>query len=107
MVMLSLVTLLMGLCFGALLGMVITFALMGPKLRDQFLGRNQDKKPLVFNWLDGTNQDIHVMMRGELVFIGQVRDMTLFHSGPSIQSGILTLIIQEKSSLEKMYAVND
>jgi hypothetical protein len=69
-----------------LAGMVAMFVIMGQRLRDQFLGRNQENKPVVINWVDGKMQDFQVVMSGMVVFVGEVLNMTMMSgSGPYLQ----------------------
>lgn len=71
----ELVIVLIGMCVGTIAGVGVMFALMGKKIRDQFLGYNLENKPIVIEWLDGHTKDINIMMRGVLVFTGVIHQM--------------------------------
>lgn len=97
----DLILVLIGLCGGIMLGIGIMFQLMGKKLQDQFLGINQKNKPIVIDWIDGHTKDIHVMMRGVLVFTGVIRTMTLGRSTNS--SDQLQIDIVAKSEVMREF----
>lgn len=76
--------------------------LMGPKLRDQYMGRNQENKPIVIEWLDGHTKDFNIMMHGALVFTGVIHQMTLHHDSMSVEQRI-DLQIVEKLEMTHAY----
>jgi len=58
-------------------GIVAVLAIMGPKLRDQFLGRNQENKPIIIDWIDGKKSDFHITIGGVVVFVGEILNMSM------------------------------
>ena len=69
--------LLLGTCLGTFIGLGLMFALMGPKLRDQYMGRNQENKPIVIDWIGGRDPDVNIMMRGIVIFTGKILNMNI------------------------------
>lgn len=59
---------------------------MGPALRDQFFGRNLENKPIVIDWIDGRERDVHIKMRNVVIFVGNIMNISLsggFRPGPT------------------------
>jgi hypothetical protein len=83
--MVDIVLILTGACFGIIIGMAIIFWLMGKDIRDQFMGRNQEDKPIVIDWIDGRDQDVCIKMRKMVIFRGKIQEITMsggFRPGP-------------------------
>ena len=90
----ELIFLLIGLCLGMIAGIVSVFTIMGPKLRDQFIGLNQENKPIVLDWIDGKKADFHIRIGGTVVFIGEILNMSMIRG--SIPVTRVSIELQDK-----------
>lgn len=62
----------MCLVVGVFVGIVLTGIIAGKKLRDQFIGKNRDRKPIEIKWLCGSNDPIHLVWSGNIIFAGEI-----------------------------------
>lgn len=100
--MVSVICYFLGGITGILVGVIIIFTIMGKPMRDTFFGINIEKKPIIIEWMDGYDQDVHVNMRGALVFAGRIQHITM-SAGMNVARSLQMEIVDKAEVMSRVF----